>query len=126
MAIERGCTRVVLLVGKYAIKFPSGDMGYRGFLKGILDNLGEAGVSKWSPALSVTKTLYCNCSGLVLVAERARQVQHVGLYQVDLARLCAIDPLHSQFYKDDAKPDNFGYDEKNRLVKLDYARHQIA
>jgi hypothetical protein len=124
--IRGGCTRTVILIGKYAIKLPSLHMGYVGFLKGILDNIQEDKTNYWKPALSISKTIYCNCTGLLLIAERVRHVKHVGLYQVELARLCAIAPDDEHFYKDDARSDNYGYDARNRLVKLDYARCQIT
>jgi hypothetical protein len=123
MKIKYGCTRVVLLIGKYAIKFPSFETGYIGFLKGILNSLEECSITKWNPAVSVSKTLYCNCTGLFLIAERAREVKNIDLYKVELERLCTLSPDESDFYMDDARPDNFGYID-GRLVKVDYARYK--
>lgn len=116
--IAIGCTRCVLLVGKYAIKFPVLSC-WEMFLKGLVANIEEG---KWSrfPSKHLPKTYYVARSGFISIQERVRPVRHEGLYLVDLAQLCAQSEVSSDFWLRDAKASNFGY-RGNTLVKVDYA-----
>lgn len=118
--MKHGCTRSVLLIGRWAIKFPTCLGEPRHFIKGMLDNIEEATIASNITA-NITQVFYCNFLGLVLIAERVRPVRNYSLYHLSLAELCAKQPENSEFYKHDAKPDNFGYDCKNNFIKLDYA-----
>lgn len=117
MNIDRkGATRVVFLIGGYAVKVPVFRYGIQAFLTGMLANLNESrwrGVSKNMP-----RTVYCNRFGLVLVAKRCRPVQHRGLFYVALAELIATSDVAAEFWLSDCKPENYGFIGAD-LIKLD-------
>ena len=117
MIINRsGGTRIVLLVGRFAIKFPIVQFGMRAFLLGMASNLQEAKMSNFTEGLP--KTYYCNVFGLALIARRCRPVKHHGLFFVALEELIAKSELPREFWEWDGFPKNFGYLD-GKLVKLD-------
>lgn len=50
MRIEYSCTRTVFLIGKFAIKVPTGRYSFSSFLRGLIGNISE-------------KNIYRSCSG---------------------------------------------------------------
>lgn len=115
-----GATRTVLLVGKYAIKFPCLHHNYAMFIEGIRANLNEGRFVDYREDVPLAKTLYSNRFGLINIQERCRPIRNRGLFLAELHVLCAKELLPKDFYLDDPKPENFGYNSKNVLVKLDY------
>lgn len=116
---REGMTRLVILIGPYAVKVPWAPE-WRLFLLGMVGNLAEA---RWKdlnhPGLC--KVYYTSSTGLFAIYERLRPVKHTGLFIIELARLCAIHKdLPESFWLSDAKPNNFGY-RGTELVKLDFA-----
>lgn len=120
MQVRRGITRTVLLVGRWAAKFPSlrtHDAGLRGLLwslaRGVLANQSEAewsGYEAWrhSGYAPVRWSLF---GGVINVYPRCVPV--VGeLTEEDYASTGIIGPM-------DSKPDNVGL-LNGRLVWLDY------
>lgn len=117
---HKGCTRTVILVGRYAVKIPTFS-SWELFLKGLFNNIQEGKyVDLNTPDLA--KVLYCNTLGFICVMEKVRPVRNRGLFWVELSKLVSDSHLPSEFILYDAKPENFGYDHNNRLVKLDYGK----
>lgn len=113
---RRGATRLVVLVGPYALKVPVVGHGFKAFLTGVLASLNE---KTWSGASKNTpRTVYCNCFGLILIARRCRHIRHRGLFYVALAEVVAKSDIHEDFWYSDCKPENFGYIGPD-LIKLD-------
>lgn len=115
--LRNGATRTIILVRKYAIKLPCLHHNYEMFIEGIRANLAEGRFVNFSPDAPLAKTFYSNRFGLFNVQERVRNRQ---LFIPELCVLCAKGFLPKDFYMDDAKPENFGYNLKNELVKIDY------
>jgi hypothetical protein len=117
MRVDRGTSRLVISVGKYAIKIAYGAT-FEHFLRGIVANICE---SKWrnfdSPYLS---HIHCTLAfGLIAVHERVRPVKHMGIYQLDLVEGSIKSGVAVEFWLSDAKPSNYGY-RGTQLVKIDY------
>lgn len=118
MVFCKGTSRSVLLIGKYALKFPR-CLSWKAFVMGMLANINEA---QWKNAPNdwhLCPLLYSNKFGLLNIMPRCKSIKHRGLYAVELARLSAITPLSKSWYVYDAKPRNFGM-LNGRMVKLDY------
>lgn len=115
---RNGATRTVLLVGNYAIKVPclrTPETFYRGLLANLTEKkFGACGFAELAPVK------YCNAWGLVLIMRRVRPVRHRGLYFLELERMRIVSGLADEFILYDAKPENFGYNCLNRLVKCDF------
>lgn len=115
MKISRGTNRIVVLIGKYAVKIPNFINGHLLFLTGSLANYREreyCRMMKNIPDLYnlVCPSLWCSWFGLIQIQKRAKPV---------------IDELSDyEFSKfdnicDDLKNENFGY-YHGRLVCIDY------
>lgn len=117
---RNGCTRTVILIGKYAIKIPCLHYNYPMFIEGIRANLNERQYICFQDRAPIAKTFYANRFGLLNIQERVRPVNNRGLFFTELEVLCSKQHLPRDFYMDDPKPENFGYNSRNVLVKLDY------
>lgn len=119
MRISYGITRSVLLIGKYAFKFPSVRNGHQIFLEGLLANWKERQFYKsgkgyftrlnGSPLLA--KSYFCLWFGLCSIQERV-QVKTNDLTELEIKDFEGITT--------DTKPINFGYNYFWELVCLDY------
>lgn len=118
MIFKKGVTRLVLLIGKYAIKFPNFTYSHLHFLNGCYNNYSEYQYCKTFKKVQdsmdlykkVSPTIFCLCFGLISVQKR------VELLDRDLTN----DEI--QYFKqqsDDIKKDNFGY-LNGVLVCIDY------
>ena len=111
--LKKGTTRRVLLIGKYAIKFPRVNR-WKSFLRGVLANLDEMMWYKNSP--NEWKQKLCpslfTLGGLFLISRRAEPIDLEDYQELDLGY---YDPLPL-----DCKICNFGKFE-NRIVLVDYA-----
>lgn len=143
LKLAYGCTRIVLLTKKYAIKFPNFTYSWYHFLKGLLANVSENETWKYtkyrelepyahlaspfgkyesySDLLCPVK--WCSWGGWILVMEKADCLRHEN----EIRQMASDEkplPMYVNWinngYDGDIKPDNFGY-YKNRLVKIDYA-----
>ncbi|EBF1314447.1 hypothetical protein DEG99_01935 [Salmonella enterica] len=115
-----GVTRTVILIGKYALKFPAIHHNYSMFIEGIRANLNEGRFVGFDCRAPIARTLYSNKFGLLNVQERARTIRHAGLFRLALCEMCMkSDFFNKDFLMDDPKPENFGYSSTG-LVKLDY------
>ena len=115
-----GTTRKTLLIGKYAIKFPTASIDRKKFLRGMLSNCIEADMSRCTTA-KVTKIYWCGLFGLIQISERLEPVSNLLEFIEDLDDLCAREPNREEFYSYDSHADNFGYNQKGELIKQDYA-----
>lgn len=117
--IKRGVTRIVFLVGPYAIKVPKPKI-WRHFLLGLLSNMNEK--SQWDISLITGKSEYLcpvvwMCfGGWVLVMKRCEPYPSLK-EDWDLFKEKIIK--HLEVHEGDDKPTNYGIFE-GRLVKLDY------
>lgn len=74
--MEKGATRLVFTIGKYAIKVPR-IYSWRGFLRGLLANLQERLFRNLAPTLTA-KIYYADIFGVVLIMEKAEYIpQHM-------------------------------------------------
>lgn len=111
--IKLGTTRIVFLIGSYAIKIPR-FYGWRSILKGILGNLDEYKWYKHSPVewqLKMCPTLF-TFAGLFNVCKRACPILIEDYQELDFTY---YEPLPL-----DKKLGNFGR-YQNRIVLVDYA-----
>lgn len=145
--VRTGATRWVLLIGKYAVKFPA-LYSYRSFLQGLLGNEQEC---RWYRAFWQTEKLcpiLLRCPGYfftvmprveVLTDEQARQLSvrkmvhapHVPIPVDEFAReipldgptyfdlFLRIEPFNDSVFPAERKSDSFGY-LKGKLVIIDY------
>lgn len=114
LGVKFGTTRMVFLLGKYAIKIPKINT-WKFFIKGILANLDEKMWYSHSPEnwqKKMTPSLYCLFGGLILIAYKAKEITEEQYNQIDKKY---YDPLPF-----DNKIENFGEFE-NRIVLVDYA-----
>lgn len=115
-----GATRLVFLVGRYAVKLPQLRYGWRNFLHGLLANLQEREFSRagWPELCPVVFALPL---GLLVVMPRA-EVLDDGDGRDD----AALEAMLSDFCNRpdyvvpaELKADSFGY-LGGRLVAIDY------
>lgn len=116
--VRTGITRTVLLVGRWAIKWPNTRYAWRHTVEGLLANMTEAstwgGYSKCvdpqvrEEAKKLCPVLWCGLGGLLLVMRRAEPMEGV------------LSTYHVPGWVTDVKPDNFGVLE-GRVVCVDYA-----
>jgi hypothetical protein len=106
--IRSGANRVVLLVGRYAIKVPRPTQIWYG----RRNNLNEAAWCHHRGACPVT---WCSPAGIVLVMRRARSLtsQEWAIIRK------APDAFHDRALQVEAKPDSFGI-LNGRIVVTDY------
>lgn len=112
----KGCTRIVLLTKNYAFKIPT-VKSYKLFLNGLLANLEER---IWTTVdiKCINNSYYCNRFGLLVIQKRVRHVNHRGLFWIEQRRLRILSE-YPEIHKRDIKPENYGYNEVNQLVKID-------
>lgn len=119
MKIEKGTTRTVLLVGKYAIKIPRFWHQYKGhkwkmFLRGILANIDENYWWKHSQQKEkLCPVIWVSPLGLLLVMLRAEKLTESEYDKTKLDKEFCSLPL-------DNKIINFGK-INDKTVLIDYA-----
>lgn len=115
--ITTGATRNVLLVGKYAIKFPS-TFSYRNFLQGILANQQEYQFSKIKDFQhKLCPVLFRLPTFLIIVMPRVRVLRPNELSKQFLSEFIRINDswtIHAE-----TKYSSFGW-LNSRLVAIDY------
>lgn len=113
---KKGFSRTVILIGRYALKFPS-FQSHKSFLYGCYCNWIERMFYKnWNIygidlRHKYAPSIYCFAFGLLQIQKRC----------VELNRNLTTDEI--DYFKDvtsDIKKENFGY-YNNKLVCLDYA-----
>ena len=114
----KGCTRIVLLIGNYAIKIPNFTVCHLHFLHGCYANWSERHYCKIMRGVEnnelydlVAPSLFCSFFGLLQVQKRC----------VELNRQLTNDEiLKFKNVCSDIKMENFGI-YKNNIVCMDYA-----
>jgi hypothetical protein len=110
-----GCTRLVLLIGKFAVKIPNFTVCHKHFLQGCYANWSERDYCKALKCIhemysKVTPTIFCSWFGLMSIQKRV----------VPLERHLTEDEC--EYFKNqttDIKMQNFGYLD-GVLVCVDY------
>ena len=114
--ITTGVTRIILLVGPYAIKIPN-IKSWRLLLHGLLANMQERLWSPYSRTLTAP-VLFSMPGGFLLVMERCTPVESLSNRQVkEYKRRCARCGL---LVPVEFKASSFGIHPTHGLVALDY------
>lgn len=115
----KGCTRIVILIGNYAIKIPNFKVSHLHFLYGCYSNYSERSQyknikknknNKFSNLIA--PSIFCTWFGLIQIQKRC----------IELER--HLTEEEKEIFKDicfDIKKENFGY-YKNNLVCFDFAK----
>lgn len=111
---DRGCTRLVLLVGPWAVKVPNVLRGWRDAVWGLLGNMQEAAFSAagWPELCPV---LWRVPGGFLVVMPRARIMTDEEFAAFDAAAFCDARGVPAQ-----NKPTSFGFLPDGRVVCVDY------
>lgn len=107
MKFDRGCTRNVILIGPYAIKYPRLN-SFKAFLLGLLANIREV---ERSGQPHLARVLAYLPFGLALVMERCRVLE---CYPPE-SFLSKISGMSQ-----DIKPRNFGLNAQGEWRVIDY------
>lgn len=110
--IENGITRKVFLIGKYAIKVPQTDYGWKYFLKGLLANMSECASSKYNK-YEICPVLFSSWGGWFLVMPRLKLPSEEEFKESGITKQYC-DRLNVEF-----KSNSFGWMD-GRLVAIDY------
>jgi hypothetical protein len=114
-----GATRVVYLIGRWAIKRPRID-GWPKVLQGLLANLQERRFSRFADE-TFCPVLFADPLGMVVVMRRAQTIGHAlpDAVFTELTRVedCEGNEYHHTLF--DNSPHNFGW-LGNRFVAVDY------
>lgn len=111
---SHGVTRSVLLIGKYAIKFPTVRYGWDKFLRGLLSNMCEAQFNVLSDEMHLCPTIWAMWGGWCNVQRRCKPLTDEQWFPLALAH----EDTWFGFLADH-KRDNFG-SLGGRIVLLDY------
>ena len=123
----RGCTRFVILCGKYVIKIPK-FWRWTNMLRGLLANINEGQTWRWNSGKYsrgkehlLCPVVFTGIGGLFLIMRKADPMDEDWWEKVD------IPPYweHIQHFKGDDKPCNYGW-YKGKLVKTDYGDLDLA
>ena len=117
---RKGTSRIVFLLGQYAIKFPTVS-SWTLFLQGLIGNCkertwGEFGKVAKEPLLP--PIVWVCPGGWVSIQRRVRPVRHRGLFYIELYHAMSKSKIHRDFWLYDVKPENFGW-YQGKLVKID-------
>ena len=116
---DSGSSRMVFLVGKFAVKIPR-ITSISEFVAGIIDNKTEFKTSK-NIDKNIIPLIYFYFFGVFVIHERANKIKNRGIFIIHLCEICSKQSEHRDFLMLDSKQDNFGI-IGDRLVKVDYGR----
>ena len=111
---DQGSTRLVFLIGRYAIKFATIEYGQRNLLKGMYANYTEREISKYGDEYVIgliAKTIYCSLFGLFSIQERVSPLLR-DLTSKEVKK-------YSFLCGQDSKKENFGM-KNGVIVCVDY------
>lgn len=120
MKIQYGCSRFVLLIGKYAVKLPQLSYTHQSFLTGCKDNWTERLLYKlWkdpnnlvhSKHKSLAPSIFCSWFGLIQIQKRVIPLDR----ELTRKERKYFRPICGR----DNKKENFGIYQE-RLVCVDY------
>jgi len=111
-----GVTRHVLLVGRWALKFPRINYGWSMFLRGLLGNMQERtfGRTGWVGICPIT---FATPGGWIVVQRRVRVMTEEEFDAFDAAAFCDRPEYRIPA---EAKSDSFGWLD-GEIVAIDYA-----
>jgi hypothetical protein len=124
MRVLSGCTRHVLLIGKYAIKIPQLTYGWRLFLLGLLGNMQEASFSE-IPDDRMAPVFFSISGGFLIVMPRCEPLTNDEYAMLNISMFWEIDNRSCNGYYGECripvenKQDSFGW-YKGRIVAIDY------
>jgi len=112
--VRKGVTRLVFLIGNYAIKIPNFTVQHSHFLQGCYANWSERMYTKMFKNLPeidrVAPTYFCSWFGLISIQQRVTELtRHLSEEEID----------YFKHQTTDIKSANFGYFQ-GRLVCVDY------
>lgn len=115
---KKGSTRIVILIGKFAIKIANFTYSHQHFLFGCSANWNERTHCKTFKnfdndilIIGVAPSYFCSWFGLIQIQARCEPCEH----ELTNEQIEKYKELHNGDYK----KENFGY-YKNKLVCLDY------
>jgi hypothetical protein len=127
--LKGGCTRTVLLIGRYAIKIPRLNYGWRLFLQGLLCNMQEVSFSKMNDK-RICPVFFYIPGGWLLVMPRCRPLCETEFSCLRINRFWGKDEKSTNGYYGDCmipvehKIDSFGWYKwnggNNTIVAIDY------
>jgi hypothetical protein len=108
-------SRLVLLVGTYAVKLPRCTYGWRKFLHGLLGNMSE---TKFGTVglVGVCPVVFAVPGGWLLVARRAKVMSNEEFASFDAALFCSRE---GYYIPAEHKNDSFGWLD-GAIVAIDY------
>jgi len=110
--IKQGETRLVFLVGNYAIKTPNFLKGYRQFLYGLISNHQEKAYSNSNPNL--LPVIFSCIGSLFIIFPRAKV-----LTEIDHETFLKVMKPIGDYPRVDYKAESFGV-WKNKVYVIDY------
>lgn len=108
--IRAGYSRDVLLIGKYAFKFPSPRNGWRAFVMGLLGNIEEARKWQYSRHTGLAPVLF-SLAGFVNIYPRYEPLER-EITETELTHVAIFNP--------DRRSINYARDENGDIIVLDY------
>jgi hypothetical protein len=113
---RRGTTRIVLEFKKVVVKIPDFTYQWSSFLKGIIANIEENEIWKYSSLFETDKShllcpvKWCSFGGWILVMEKAEQLNYSESKKYNFEE-------HLRYFKGDDSHQNYGI-LNGKLVKL--------
>lgn len=99
---RHGVTREVLLVGRYAFKFPKVTCGWKMFLQGLLCNMQEAVWGRCADMPEFCPVVFSIPGGWLVVMKRARPLSD-DEWSAFLRVLVGTDAIHTFHPRDEIK-----------------------
>jgi hypothetical protein len=112
-----GVTRMVFLIGNYAIKIPRLNYGWEKFIAGIYSNLSEYDCWRWTKCEYLCPVLF-SFGGFILVMPK------VDVFPETEDAWSEIDKAIPMDDRDDHKPNNYGR-LNGKIVCIDYPYWKI-
>lgn len=109
-----GCSRQVLLIGRFAIKLPQTGYRWRNFVNGLLHNMNERDRWRWTRDRRLCPVLWGDPFGFVLIMRRAETLRDGERTKAELAA-----QFRDELIRVEPKPCSFGWLD-GRLVAVDY------
>lgn len=119
--IKYGCTRIVFLIGGYAIKFPQIKYEWKHFLLGLLANMQEIGFSKMDDK-RMCPVLFYIPGGWMVVMPRCKNLSREEFMKLDTRIFYPLNENSPNEYFNvpvENKEDSFGW-YKGKIVAIDY------
>ncbi len=97
--VKFGSTRIVILVGNIAVKFPALD-SWEHFLLGIVSNIRESHYWKWFKCARLCPVLF-SAGGFILIMQRAEELSPDEFSKIELGEFVTMNnariPVEDKF-----------------------------